>query len=312
MLPARLLDSVMSLYEFVMLRGIVTADHTGRKIRLMDVMRIAAFSADEKGGNPAGVVIAEALPSAEEMQRTAREVGYSETVFAAPEQGSWRVRYFAPESEVPFCGHATIALGAALAIKNGDGHFSLMLNNANIIVEGRAAGGKLGATLYSPPTRSEPAAATLVAEGLALFGLGSELLNPDLPPAIIDAGARHLLLAVNCRERLSAMAYDFEVGRQLMASAKLVTVALVFAETEQLFHARNAFAWGGVYEDPATGAAAAALAGYLRDLGWPHQGKIEIVQGEDMGMPSRIFVQFTQERGEGVHVSGNARLLPVP
>ena len=40
------------------------------------------------------------------MQCVAAEVGFSETVFAAPHENAWRVRYFAPELEVPFCGHA--------------------------------------------------------------------------------------------------------------------------------------------------------------------------------------------------------------
>ena len=50
------------------------------------------------------------------MQRIAAEVGYSETAFAMRDGDRWRVRYFSPEAEVPFCGHATIALGAALAV----------------------------------------------------------------------------------------------------------------------------------------------------------------------------------------------------
>ena len=74
------------------------------------------------------------------MLRIAAAVGYSETAFAAPIPGGWRVRYFAPESEVPFCGHATIALGAALALRHGDGTFALKLNAADITVEGRRAG----------------------------------------------------------------------------------------------------------------------------------------------------------------------------
>ena len=77
----------------------------------MEIRRIAAFSDGDSGGNPAGVSIADALPDASAMQRIAAEVGFSETVFAAPINDGWRVRYFSPESEVPFCGHATIALG---------------------------------------------------------------------------------------------------------------------------------------------------------------------------------------------------------
>ena len=83
----------------------------------MDVQRIAAFSDGSSGGNPAGVVLCDILPDATAMQEVAAEVGYSETVFAAPMEDHWRVRYFAPEVEVDFCGHATIALGAALALR---------------------------------------------------------------------------------------------------------------------------------------------------------------------------------------------------
>jgi predicted PhzF superfamily epimerase YddE/YHI9 len=56
-----------------------------------------------------------------------------------------------------------------------------------------------------------------------------------------------------------------------MNEQALVTISLLWNESDEVFHSRNAFASGGVYEDPATGAAAAALAGYLRDIGW--QGK---------------------------------------
>lgn len=52
----------------------------------------------------------------------------------------------------------------------------------------------------------------------------------------------------------------------------LVTIMLLHVEDEQTFVARNAFAPGGVLEDSATGAAAAAVAGYLRDQGWSHGG----------------------------------------
>ncbi|MFS2018356.1 PhzF family phenazine biosynthesis protein, partial [Massilia sp. CT11-108] len=71
------------------------------------ILRIAAFSDGDAGGNPAGVWIGESLPPADEMQRLAHAVGYSETAFAEPQGKGWRVRYFSPASEVPFCGHAT-------------------------------------------------------------------------------------------------------------------------------------------------------------------------------------------------------------
>ncbi len=276
---------------------------------ILDVLKIAAFSDGEQGGNPAGVWIGDTLPDAEDMQRTAHEVGYSETVFACPQEDGWRVRYFSPETEVPFCGHATIALGAALSLALGDGEFHLSLNNGDITVSGRSEGQLIEAALQSPPTRSGPASDALVTAGLALFGYSRNDLDPGLPPALINGGATHLILALDSRAKLSQMHYELGAGRRFMTDAGLVTVLLVFAEGPTLFHTRNPFASGGVYEDPATGAATAAFAGYLRDLGWPHEGCINIVQGEDMGSRSRLQAQITDEKGASIRVSGTARLM---
>jgi PhzF family phenazine biosynthesis protein len=276
----------------------------------MDVQRLASFSDGLRGGNPAGVVIADALPSALEMQRIARDVGYSETAFACRPCGigdGWRVRYFSPEAEVPFCGHATIALGAALAMREGDGTFSLQLNEAAICVVGRRAGDLYTATLTSPPTRSVEASDQEVAAALALFGLTTKDLDPRIAPARIHAGADHLLLLLASRATLAAMRYDLARGRELMQANGWVTILLAYAETPRLFHTRNPFAYGGVYEDPATGAASAALGGHLRTLDWPHDGSIEIHQGDDMRAPSRIAARIPSAAGSGIDVSGTVR-----
>ena len=127
----------------------------------MTVLRISAFSDGNSGGNPAGVWIGDALPDAADMQAIATEVGFSETAFAAPEAEAWRVRYFSPAIEVPFCGHATIALGAALAHRFGDRTFELHLNDAVISVSGQRDGTTIAAAVRSPPTRSAPLAAGL-------------------------------------------------------------------------------------------------------------------------------------------------------
>ncbi len=275
----------------------------------MSVLRIAAFSDGDTGGNPAGVLIAEKLPDDAEMQRIAAEVGYSETAFATPTGTSWRVRYFSPESEVPFCGHATIALGAALALRYGDGTFALTLNQTDITVEGHRNGDVIAAALQSPPTQSAPAPAHLVSAVLALFGYRQDDLDPRIPPALAHGGADHLVLGLKTRQALAAMRYDLNAGRNLMRREGLVTILLAYAETPQLFHTRNPFASGGVYEDPATGAATAALAGYLRDLGWPHGGVIDVVQGEDMGMRSRLRAEIPPSTGSSIRVSGTARIM---
>ena len=85
---------------------------------MAEVLRYAAFTLDGEGGNPAGVVLEADGLDEEQMQRIAAEVDYSETAFLTPrtdEPNVYDVRYFSPEQEVPFCGHATIAAAVALA-----------------------------------------------------------------------------------------------------------------------------------------------------------------------------------------------------
>ncbi len=275
----------------------------------MEIQRLAAFANGNEGGNPAGVVLLDELPPTDTMQRVAADVGFSETAFAAQQDGSWRVRYFSPESEVPFCGHATIALGAALAQQFGNSRFTLELNNTSITVDGKVDGKQISASLQSPATRSAPAESQQLSSALELFGWSMDQIDSNLPPAFAHAGANHLILCVKSRQILAEMKYDLQRGRTFMNEADIVTICLVYAKSPVLFHTRNPFASGGVYEDPATGAATAALAGYLRDINWPHNGKIDIVQGEDMGYKSLIHAEFGSVAGESIRVSGAVRVL---
>lgn len=279
------------------------------------VHRIAAFADGCTGGNPAGVYVADAMPPEAEMQALAASLGYSETVFAAPldEPARYRVRYFAPASEVPFCGHATIALARVLGAEHGPGEYRLQLNEALISVEVIDQDGFQLLALQSPPTRSESAPTGLVEEALALFSIAPDELDARFAPALAHAGADHLLLMLRSRESLAAMNYDLAAGREWMNRHGLVTVLLGFAESDQFFHTRNAFASGGVFEDPATGAATAALAGRLRDIGWAHGGEIDVVQGGYgtgfAAQRSLLRAQFSDEPGSSIRILGGARDL---
>lgn len=278
-------------------------------IEMDRVQHIAAFADGDRGGNPAGVYVAEVMPSEDDMRALAAHLGYSETAFVVAEGDRFRVRYFSPESEVPFCGHATIALGSALAAQEGVGVFELQLNDAVISVEAFDEGGAQVVALQSPPTHSAPAGPEFLSEALALFSLPADDLDSRFVPTRAHGGADHLLLMLNSRSAVAGMSYSLEAGRSFMNAHGLVTVLLGYAESDRVFHTRNAFASGGVLEDPATGAATAALAGYLRDVGWPHGGDISIVQGEDMGQRSLLRAQFSDEPGSSIRVSGRARAM---
>jgi len=276
----------------------------------MHIHRIAAFTSDGRGGNPAGVVLADQLPPAEEMQRVAAQVGYSETVFSCPKgDGSWLTRYYSPEAEVAFCGHATIALGAVLGQTFGPATYPLALAHNQIEVAAEQRDGEWMSVLRSPPTRSEIAKPELLSEALKVFRYAANELDPTLAPCLAHAGLDHLVIPLQSRAALARMDYDLDEGRRYMQTHGIGTVAFVFSESDRRFQARNAFAIGGVLEDPATGAAAAAFAGMLRDLGRVQDGEIVIMQGVDMGQPCRIEVAFTAEPGSPVNVRGKASVI---
>ena len=256
--------------------------------------RYVAFSDDPAGGNPAGFWIGDALPEPATMQAIAREVGYSETSFVAPRHGSARdIRYFSPEAEVPFCGHATIATGVVLGANDGDGLYRLATSVGEVPVEVRVRDGRREAALTSVATRHAPASAALVDAALSTLHWQHDELDPAIPPARAFAGAWHLVLAVADAGTLARLDYDFDRLKTLMLADGLTTLQLLWRESAHVFHARDPFPVGGVVEDPATGAAAAALGGYLRNarlLDAP--ASLLIRQGEAMGRPSRLQVDI--------------------
>lgn len=280
-----------------------------------ELLRLAAFTTDPSGGNPAGVWIGDALPPAEEMQRIAGEVGYSETAFLVPdgsgEPGRLRIRYFSPAKEIDFCGHATIASGVALAERGWPLSMVLRTNDGvvDLIVE-RGADGRFRSTLTSvePWVRELPAGS--LDRLLDLLGWRRDELDPALPPMLAYAGVRHPIIAVRELATLGRLTYDFGPMRALMLEHDLTTIQLIWREGATRFRARDPFAAGGVVEDPATGAAAAALGAYLRDLGEiTAPATFEIVQGVEMGRPSLLTVSIV-EGDPRVRVSGTA--VPIP
>src|SRR3954452_10400930 len=277
------------------------------------VLRYAAFTDTPAGGKPAGVVLDARDMADARMLELAAEIGYSETAFVTPRAGGreYDVRYFSAEAEVPFCGHATIATAVALAERNGTGDIVFHIAAGAVPIRtGRDEAGAIVASLTSvAPEIFEVERADLEA-ALGLLGWSSAEIDAALPPRIAYAGARHLILAAGSRQRLAELDYDYDGLKALMLDRDLTTVDLVWREREDTFHARDPFPVGGVVEDPATGAAAAAFGAYLRELGLvAAPATITIHQGEDMGRPSRLIVDIPADRAE-IAVTGRA--VPIP
>ena len=281
------------------------------------VLRYAAFPAGDAGGNPAGVVLDARGMTGKEMLAVAAEVGFSETAFLFPTRSSAelieagthaRVRYYSPLAEVGFCGHATIATAVAHAERHGAGRLDLDTRGGLVPVHTRDEGGRLMATLTSVEPAVEPISSDALAGTLEALGWTPEVLDDALPPYVGFAGNHHPVLAVSSRQVLASLDYDYAALAALMAEHEWTTMQLVHRERPDLFHARNPFPPGGVVEDPATGAAAAALGGYLRALDLvPPSRRVTIRQGEDMGRPSLLLVDIPEQGG--IDVTGSATRL---
>ncbi|MFJ6250557.1 MULTISPECIES: PhzF family phenazine biosynthesis isomerase [unclassified Streptomyces] len=275
-----------------------------------EILRYTAFTTEPAGGNPAGVVMDAAALDETAMLTIAAEVGYSETAFVTAADNTarrFRLRYFSPLAEVAFCGHATVATAVALAERIGTGPLVFDTPVGEIALDTSADfEGPVTATLTSVPTRSRPATTEELDASLAALRWSRQDLDPALPPHVAFGGNEHLILASATRERLAALDYDFDALAEVMHRHGWTTLQLVWRENPELFHARDPFPVGGVIEDPATGAAAAALGGYLRTLhALPPTGTFTIHQGEDLGRPSLLRVEASTSHPR-VRVSGHA------
>ena len=277
----------------------------------MEILRYTAFSTDPGGGNPAGTVLDAAGLDAEDMQRIAAEIGFSETAFLTPTgPGTADVRYFAPIAEVAFCGHATIASAVAVAERAGTGTLTLASAAGPIAVSSVETPDGIVATLVSVPPIVTELDTGARRELLAALRLTEQDLDQDLPLRVSYSGNHHPIVGVPL-EVLDRLDHDQPALAVLMAEHGWgATVAVVSRTGDGEFESRNPFPPGGVREDPATGSAAAALGGYLRALGLVEPpARITVRQGRHVGRPGLLTVDIPTGT-TGIAVSGRAVPLP--
>ena len=288
-----------------------------------DILRYAAFTDDPDGGNPAGVVLDATELDDEQMQRIAAEVDFSETAFVTGERDGARiVRYFSPISEVPFCGHATIATAVALAEREGAGEkrFATRVGEIRIATVTDADD-----AITASFTSVEPAVADfppgVLDQLLTALGLTTAQLDDRLPPKVAFAGNWHPVISITDAEDFDGFTFDPAVIRRMMDdngwSGTVTVVRALDSRSDSdgsgrgrfgLFETRNLFPVGRITEDPATGSAGASLGGYLRELALVEPpARVLIRQGRHVDRPSELTVDVPASGG--VTVSGRAVLM---
>jgi trans-2,3-dihydro-3-hydroxyanthranilate isomerase len=285
---------------------------------LLDVFTDTAF----RGNQLAVFPEAGDLP-APLMQTIARELNLSETVFVLPVQhaeATHRLRIFTPSLELPFAGHPTIGCAVALMhLRAGSGGPGVLVfeEGAGLVrVEVEGGGSRpFTATLTSPkrPVRIDlPLDTSRLA---AIVGLRPEALGPAAPHAY-SAGVPFTFVPVVSEEALTAARINQAAWQETLAATAAPHIYL-FTMTDWArgrdIRARMFAPAMGIAEDPATGGAAAALAGFLGDLHDLSDGVAEwrILQGVSMGRPSEIFLSAASRGGklEWVKVGGAAIVI---
>jgi len=273
-----------------------------------EVLRYSAFAAAPEGGNPAGVVLDASRLDDASMQRIAAEVGYSETAFVVgqdPEAQVFRVRFWSPVAEVPFCGHATVATAVALAERDGAGHVAFETPGGRVELQSATDGtGTVSVSFTSVHPEVRDIDDEVRDRLLALLGLTDSDLDPRFPVREAFAGNWHPIVVIADREMFHQFRFlPADVAAIMLEQGWLGTVTVLHELHPGAFEARNLFPVGRITEDPATGSAAASTGAYLREHGYPER-TILIEQGRHVGRPSTLTVTIPDSGG--IEVTGGA------
>lgn len=284
---------------------------TSYRYQLLDVFTEVPF-----GGNQLAVFPEASGLMTQQMQQIAREMNLSECAFAFPTDGEkfqWTLRIFTPGVENPFAGHPTI--GAAIALAGGaaaqsGGRMTIILHEqiGPITVDVEAKGQNACATLTLPNVPEFGPADRSVGELADMLGIAAEDIGDGAwAPATVSCGIPYYIIPVKSLEAARRCSLRLDRWERLLSRHWAPHVYVIAPETERPdadFHVRMFPPAMSVVEDPATGSAAAALAGLLAriDRGYGRR-RWTVEQGVELGRPSFILITADLEEGIATRVS---------
>ena len=244
-----------------------------------------AFTSRAFSGNPAAVCILPALREEIWMLRVAREMKHSETAFVAAREAQFDIRWFTPETEVPLCGHATLA-------------------SAHILWEHG----------YAPPdqhihfsSKSGILSARRNADWIEL-DFPVQLERPWTPPSVLEEALgvkpryvgrnESTVLALLDSERtVRELKPDFRKLKSVDSPTVVVTAPAEMSDYD--FVLRTFAPRLGIDEDPATGSVHCSLAPF-----WQfrlHKNQFTAYQASSRG--GKFHIRISEER---IHLGGQA------
>jgi trans-2,3-dihydro-3-hydroxyanthranilate isomerase len=237
------------------------------------------------------------------MQKLAKEMNYSESVFVLPPEGDAhvRIRIFTPATELPFAGHPVLGSAFVLAGPLQLGEIRLETGAGVIPVTLEREGARISfGWMQQPIPPFEPFAQAGAVEGL----LG---IRSVLPVELYHQGPGFAYFALESEAAVEALSPDFGALGEITAYG-----ISCFAGSGKKWKTRMFAPASGVAEDPATGSAAGPLAMHLARHGRIALGEeIEISQGDEIGRPSKLHarVDGTADQAERIEVGGSAVIV---
>lgn len=305
-LPRRRLTVTRERLNAVPLRGV--------KMKLSYLI-LDVFTTERLKGNPLAVVTRADGLLDDQMQAIAGEFNLSETVFITKPQSERHtaaVRIFTPSVELPFAGHPTVGAAVALGLETRTSAVRIEERVGVITCIIEKVDRRVGFARFALPMLPEEVGKAPDALKIAAaLGIEPEDVGCGLyQPAVFSAGVVFCLVPVRNAAVLKRIKLERRGWSEVFPLGH--NSVYVFTETpgeddNQL--AARMFAPGmGVGEDPATGAAAAALIGLLARHANDGQVEYALRQGHEMGRPSRIMMQFRKEGGALTHggIGGHA------
>lgn len=216
------------------------------------LFQLDAFAARRFAGNPAAVMPMERFLDDATLQAIAAENNLAETAFLVPADGDYRLRWFTPVTEVPLCGHATLASAAVVMERLEPTRRTVVFHSASgPLTVNRAGAGyvmdfpvRLSTRIAAPPGLAEALGAT---------------------PAQVFANAFNYMAVLDDAQAVRELAPDMAAVARLDRSGVIVTAAAAPEDGDYDFISRYFAPAKGIPEDPVTGGAHTMLAPYWSD-----------------------------------------------
>ena len=273
----------------------------------MDLRYVIAdvFTDTPLAGNPVAVFTDGRDVEADRMQKLAREMNLSETVFVLPPEsgGHARIRIFTPVVEIPFAGHPTLGTAFVLAAPLQLIEIRLETGRGIVPVSLEREGARI---IFGWMEQPIPTVEPYADEAGLLAAVGVE--RSELPVEVYDNGLEHVYITLGSEEEVASLRPD--MGK--LAGLPGVMGVNCIAGSGTSWKTRMFAPGGGVSEDPATGSAAGPLALHVARHGRTEFGQeIQISQGAEIGRPSTLYARIdgSAEQVERVAVGGSAVIV---